>query len=167
MSCFVLSVSRRFTSITPLRPRWVFCAYSRAYEWKRKRTPAGLDENSVNNGDRYRVGSAVVQVTQRRLPCFKLVAKFQCDDILKRFLKSGRTGFYFAVLEEGTVGMNDEIELLSRDESNVTVATVVRLYLRQEEDAALLAKLTRLAALPGDWREHFQRQLTARSEAQP
>src|SRR4029079_19518830 len=85
-------------------------------------TVEGLDESSVNIGDRFRVGEAEVTVTQPRMPCYKLGIKFGRADIIKRFLASGLTGFYFSVRCEGEVGAGDEIELIGRDENNVTVA---------------------------------------------
>src|SRR6266851_1777434 len=76
-------------------------------------TVEGMLESGVNIGDEFRIGSAELVVTQPRLPCYKLAVKFGRDDIIKRFLGSGRTGFYFAVLKEGEVGAGDSIELLS------------------------------------------------------
>ena len=67
-------------------------------------TTEGLLETKVSSGDRYRVGSAVVKVTTPRLPCFKLAAKFQPDEIIDPFIRSGYCGFYFSVVEEGEVG---------------------------------------------------------------
>jgi len=64
-----------------------------------------------------------------------------------------------SVIEEGEIGTGDEIEVLSRDENKVTVADVVRLYLRQSGDGELIARASRLNALPESWREHFRRQL--------
>ena len=62
------------------------------------------------------------------MPCFKLGIRFNRSDMVKRFLQSGRTGFYFAVLKEGEVAAGDSIELLERDEHNIPVADVVNLY---------------------------------------
>ncbi len=70
-------------------------------------------------------------MTQPRLPCYKLGVKFGRADIVKRFLASGRTGFYTAVSREGEVGASDAIELIYRDESNVSVADILRLYVRK------------------------------------
>lgn len=125
-------------------------------------TTAGLDEASTNIGDRFRIGSATLMVTQPRLPCYKLAAKFNRDDILKRFLASGRTGFYLSVIEEGEIGAGDAIEALSRDENNITVTDIVRLYLRKSEEVELMVKASRLDALPESWREHFRKQLEKR-----
>ena len=72
-------------------------------------TTTGMSEESVHLGDQFSVGSARVVVTQPRLPCYKLGLRFQSDDMVRRFLASGRTGFYVAVIQEGEVGAGDEI----------------------------------------------------------
>ena len=66
-------------------------------------TSAGLFEGELHIGDRLRIGRAILVVRQPRIPCYKLALKFQRDDILARFLRSGRSGFYFSVEQEGTV----------------------------------------------------------------
>jgi MOSC domain-containing protein YiiM len=123
-------------------------------------TTEGLDESSVNIGDRFRVGAAEVLVTQPRMPCYKLGIKFGRTDILKRFLASGRTGFYFSVEREGEVGAGDEVELLGRDENNVTVADITRLYSRDREDFETMRRAVEVGALPDAWRQHFRQQLS-------
>jgi MOSC domain-containing protein YiiM len=73
-------------------------------------TTEGLqEEDALQVGDRFRIGSAEVVVTQPRLPCFKLGLRFGRDDIVRRFLASGRTGFYFRVVGEGDVAAGDPI----------------------------------------------------------
>jgi len=125
-------------------------------------TTEGLLEDSVNVGDRFRVGDAELMVTEPRLPCYKLGIKFGRSDIIKRFLQSRRTGFYFAVVKEGMVKAGDSLELLSRDANNVTVADIVRLYAFEKDDLATLRRVVKLEALSESWREHFQRQLQDR-----
>ena len=88
----------------------------------------GLLEETIRIGDRLRVGSAEFVVTQPRMPCFKLGIRFGRPEMVKRFLNSGRTGFYLAVLREGRVTARDSIELLVRDDHGVTVADIVNLY---------------------------------------
>ena len=78
-------------------------------------TVEGLREDDVCVGDRLRFGSAEGLVTQPCLPCYKLGVRFGRDDIVKRFLASGRTGFYLAVTREGDVGVGDPVEVLARD----------------------------------------------------
>jgi len=124
-------------------------------------TAEGLDEATVNVGDRFRIGSAEVTVTQPRMPCHKLGIKFGRMDMLKRFLASGRTGFYFSVEREGEVGAGDEIELLARDENNVTVADITRLYARDRGDFETMRRALAVEALPEKWRRQFGQQLSA------
>jgi MOSC domain-containing protein YiiM len=123
-------------------------------------TTEGLLETAVSIGDRYRVGSAVIKVTTPRLPCFKLAAKFQRDDILARFVRSGRCGFYFSVIEEGEVGPGDEFELLGRDEPTLRVAEVNRLYTGKSPDPESLQRSLHVKTLPKSWRERFRARLT-------
>ncbi|MEP6913189.1 MAG: MOSC domain-containing protein, partial [bacterium] len=122
-------------------------------------TTEGLNESTVNIGDRFRVGSAEVMVTEPRMPCYKLGIKFGRSDILRRFLASWRSGFYLSVLREGEVEAGDEIELTARDENNLTVADITRLYARDKDDVDALRRAIAHEALPESWREHFRKQL--------
>jgi MOSC domain-containing protein YiiM len=122
-------------------------------------TIEGLLDENVHIGDRFQVGSAHLAVTQPRLPCYKLGLKFGRDDILKRFLQSGLTGFYFAVLKEGEVAAGDSIKLLDRDEHQVKVADITRLYRQDRHNLDLLRGVVALEALPESWREYFQQRL--------
>ena len=122
-------------------------------------TSEGLLENEVHIGDRFRIGAAAFQVTQPRMPCYKLAAKFQRDDMLKRFLKSLRTGFYFSVVEEGEVAAGDAVELVSRDAAGVTVTDITKLYIGKGKDQDLLRRAVQAEALPASWRDYFLDQL--------
>lgn len=122
-------------------------------------TTEGLLEDTVNIGDQFRIGSAKVIVTQPRMPCYKLGVKFGRSDIIRRFLVSGRSGFYFRVLQEGEVGSGDSIELIGRDKNNVTVRDIVRLYVNDKQDIAILKRAAQVDALPEEWREHFREQI--------
>ncbi len=117
-------------------------------------TTAGLSEDAVHIGDRFRVGSAEVMVTQPRMPCYKLGIRFGQPEMVKRFTESRRMGFYFSVQREGEVGAGDAIELVSRDENGVRVADITRLYL-DGDDPELTERVLRLAALPVSWRDYF------------
>ena len=119
-------------------------------------------EDSVHIGDRFSVGSAEVVVTQPRLPCYKLGVKFEMDDMVKRFLASGRTGFYLAVTREGEVGAGDEITEIARDANAVPVSEITRLYIAKrysEEDAHSVQRALQVAALPESWKEYFRERL--------
>jgi MOSC domain-containing protein YiiM len=122
-------------------------------------TIEGLMEKEVNIGDRFRIGSSVLAVTQPRMPCFKLAAKFGRDDIIKRFLDSLRSGFYLAVIEEGEVGSGDVIERIHRDENDITIAATVNAYANGADDQDWLARASRHESLPKGWRKHFQKLL--------
>jgi MOSC domain-containing protein YiiM len=125
-------------------------------------TTDGLFEDSVHLGDRFSIGSAEVVVTQPRLPCYKLGIRFQADDMVKRFLASGRSGFYLAVTREGEVAAGDEIKLLARDPQAVPVSEITRLYIAKEfssADVASLQKALQVAALPESWKEYFRERL--------
>jgi MOSC domain-containing protein YiiM len=122
-------------------------------------TTEGLFEADTNIGDRFRIGAAELMVTQPRLPCYKLGLKFERTDIIKKFLASERTGFYFSVQREGEVGAGDEIELIERDKHNVTVADITRLYARDKNDIETMQRAIELEALPESWREHFRQRL--------
>src|SRR6185436_9439071 len=127
-------------------------------------TTDGLDEDSVQVGDRFAIGTAHVVVTQPRLPCYKLGIRFQSDDMVKRFLASGRTGFYLAVQQEGDVGAGDTITLRGRDPDGMRVADITRLYLAKRfsgDDVANAKRALRVQALPESWKAHFRNRLSA------
>src|SRR2546427_7028112 len=105
-------------------------------------TTEGLGEDALYIGDRLRVGSAILMVTQPRMPCYKLALRFDRDDMIKRFLMSERSGFYFSVIEPGEVSPESRVEILSRDANRVAVADIVRLYLGQTRDPQLLQRAT-------------------------
>jgi MOSC domain-containing protein YiiM len=121
-------------------------------------TVAGLDE-SVNIGDTFRIGAAEVMVTEPRMPCYKLGIRFGRTDIIKRFLQSRRTGFYFSVLKEGEVGAGDAVELIARDRHDVTIADIVRLYAFEKRDVETLRRALAVEALPESWKEYFRQRL--------
>jgi MOSC domain-containing protein YiiM len=122
----------------------------------------GFSEDSVHLGDEFSVGSAEVVVTQPRLPCYKLGIRFDADDMVRRFFVSGRTGFYLAVIKEGEVGAGDEMRVIRRDENNVPVSEITRLYGEKrfrETDLATVQRALRVGALPESWKEYFRQRM--------
>ena len=89
-------------------------------------TVEGMPETEVRIGDAYRIGTALLQVSQPRSPCFKLAIKMEMPTFPRMFLASGRTGFYLRVLEEGEVGAGDAITLVSREPGEITVLEATR-----------------------------------------
>ncbi len=122
-------------------------------------TVEGLRDDTVHIGDQFRIGSTLVAVTQPRMPCYKLGLRFGRDDILKRLLVSRRTGFYFAVLEEGDVATGDPIILVKRDEHAIPVTEITRLYVSNKREIEALQRVVTLETLPESWRDFFQERL--------
>jgi MOSC domain-containing protein YiiM len=119
----------------------------------------GGQEESVHVGDRFSVGTAEVAVTQPRMPCYKLGVRFGSDDMVKKFLASGRTGFYVAVLREGEVGAGDEMKLIAREEDGVPVSEITHLYVVKrygEGEIRAVRRALRVEALPESWKEYFR-----------
>jgi MOSC domain-containing protein YiiM len=133
-------------------------------------TMEGLTEDAVYLGDRFGIGSAELIVTQPRLPCYKLGIRFDMDDMVKRFLASGRSGFYFAVTREGEVEAGEEITPVARDPNRVPVSEITRLYVARRyspEDAAAVRRALQVDALPESWKGYFRERLQAMSPAVP
>ena len=114
-------------------------------------TTRGLMEQSVNIGDRFRIGSAVLQAAQPRMPCYKLGIRFDRADMVKRFWMSGRPGIYFSVVEEGELAAGDAIEKVSAETDGISIADVVALYRGIKTDSDLLERALR-APLFGGWK---------------
>ena len=125
-------------------------------------TTEGLREEAIYIGDRFRIGETEVRVTEPRMPCYKLGIKFGRPDIVKRFLASRRTGFYFAVVREGMVGTSDAIKLIGQEQQDISVADITRLYAFEKDDLKSLRRAIEVEALPENWRGYFQHQLENR-----
>ena len=119
-------------------------------------------EDSLYLGDRFRIGTAEVVVTQPRLPCFKLGIRFEDDHMVKRFLAAGRSGFYLAVTKEGEVGAGDTFARLERDPQAVPVSEIARLYIAKSysrADVAAARRVLQVPAVPEDWKVYFRDRL--------
>ena len=129
-------------------------------------TAEGLPtEGEIAIGDRLRTGTAELVVSQPRLPCYKLGLRFGRDDMVKRFLASGRTGYYLAVAAEGDVGAGDPVEWIARDPARIPVSEITRVYAGGRDDVAAMERLVALDALPDDWRNWLEKQLVGRAAA--
>ena len=122
-------------------------------------TTQGLLEDQVNIGDEYRIGSAVLTVTQPRMPCAKLGLRFERDDMVKRFMNSRRPGIYFSVRSEGHMGAGDEIEKVHEDPHGVTVLDVLALAVFDKKNEEGLARALMVPALASGWRDDFEDRL--------
>ncbi|MBV8552221.1 MAG: MOSC domain-containing protein [Acidobacteriaceae bacterium] len=115
-------------------------------------TSMGIREESVCIGDTFRIGSAVLQVTQPRMPCYKLGIRFGRPDMVRRFWLSGRSGIYFSIVQEGELGAGDSIVQAGSGPEQISVSDVVRLALSEEKDPEMLARAMR-APLYGGWKD--------------
>jgi MOSC domain-containing protein YiiM len=122
-------------------------------------TIEGLLEDDVHVGDEFEIGTARVMVRQPRMPCYKLAAKFQREDMIQKFLKSGKSGFYFSVEKEGVVENGDSFKLLNSNPSGVIISEMNRLYFREKYNRSLLQKAIDTPQLPQDWRDYFEERI--------
>lgn len=127
-------------------------------------TVEGMLEDTVHIGDIFRIGEPLVEVSQPRVPCFKLGLKMRDPQIVKPFLESERVGFYVRVLEEGTVGAGDVIERTRVGEGQMTVKEIVHLRHFDNTDRAILEKAANLPALTPSWRDSFEEILVKTQE---
>lgn len=117
-------------------------------------TTTGLTEEMVCIGDRFRLGQALVEVSQGRQPCWKIDHRFQRRGVTARVIETGRCGWYYRVLEPGEVGEGDMLALAARPHSEWTVARAFRLLIGggHKADPAAVARLGSLPALADSWR---------------
>jgi MOSC domain-containing protein YiiM len=111
-------------------------------------TTEGLLESKVCIGDEFRIGTAIIRVSQPRVPCYKLAMKVDRPEILKRFMKSGKSGIYFSVVQEGVLGVGDKFEYLRSDEHQITVSDVTLLFKRDYSDPVLFNRIMRSNLAP-------------------
>jgi MOSC domain-containing protein YiiM len=130
-------------------------------------TTEGLSEESVRLGDVLRVGTAVLRVTQPRMPCVKLNARFGRPDMVRDFLASRRSGFYCTVVTAGEVGAGDAVEVLSREPEGLTVRELVNLYAGEPAAPELLERALRIPILSDKWRETFRQRLEGAFRSSP
>jgi MOSC domain-containing protein YiiM len=122
-------------------------------------TVSGMLEKQVCIGDVFRVGSALFQVTQPRVPCFKLAAKMGSPEFPKLFMASARTGFYLRVMEEGDVGAGDLIVQENQNSFRMTVESVFRLAYFDWENVQKLKEALCLVSLSPNWQRMFEERL--------
>ncbi len=118
-------------------------------------TTAGLMEGDIYLGDRLRIGSAELVVTQPREPCITLNARLSTKDISARIRKSGQSGFYFSVVEEGIIKNGDSIEYVNRDENRVTVSDFNQIINGESEIADIIFRASKIDALPPKLKDQF------------
>jgi MOSC domain-containing protein YiiM len=116
----------------------------------------GLLEDDAFVGDRFRIGTAELIVTQPRLPCYKLGVRFGDDQMVKRFMASRRSGIYFKIAKAGELATGDTIERVSRPDESVTIGELVAVFAGDTEDPDIIRRALAAEDLPPFWKEEFR-----------
>ncbi len=126
-------------------------------------TTEGLPDDDVSVGDRFRVGTTELVVTQPRIPCFKLGIRMGRDAFVTEFLERGLLGFYLAVAREGEVRAGDPIVELHRDPRRFPVSEIARLFASDRDNVERMRAAADLDVLPNSWRDYFRKRGEARA----
>lgn len=118
-------------------------------------TATGMLEEQVCIGDIYKIGDTVIQVTQGRVPCATISKYNEEKQFLKKVVDTSLTGYFFRVLEEGTIKLDSEIELVERDPKEISVFFATKVLFHQKKDKASIEKILKVEALAEDWRQRF------------
>jgi MOSC domain-containing protein YiiM len=121
----------------------------------------GMTESNVCVGDVYRIGDAIVQVSQPRQPCWKLNLRFTRDDMSRRVQETLRTGWYYRVLEAGDIGAGDRIERLARVHPQWTVERLLHVLYVDRDNLAALEQMANLDTLTASWRATAAKRLAS------
>ncbi|MEC2075558.1 MOSC domain-containing protein [Metabacillus fastidiosus] len=127
-------------------------------------TVKGMTEADVSIGDIFKIGEAVVQITQPRQPCFKLAKRYDLADLPLKFQNTGYTGYYFKVLEEGLVQPDSMLDLIERDSRNVTIQFANEIMHHDKKNLEAIEKILTVDALSGSWRNTFTKRLHGKKE---
>ncbi|MEP4948041.1 MAG: MOSC domain-containing protein, partial [Flavobacteriaceae bacterium] len=122
-------------------------------------TVEGLDESKIRIGNIYRLGTALVQITQPREPCYKLGIRFRTQEILKQFIDHGFPGTYIKILEVGEVNVGNNLELVQESENTLTVQQFYKLLFAKSKDVDLVRLAIFNEALPQYKRNRLKKHL--------
>jgi MOSC domain-containing protein YiiM len=116
-------------------------------------TTEGIDVNGALVGERWEIGSTVLEVSEPRVPCWRLGVRMEDKLFPRRFTQAGRPGAYLRIAVEGDVGAGDEIRVVERPDHDLTVGDVFRIYTRDRDDAARLLSVPQLSPSWKRWAE--------------
>lgn len=116
-------------------------------------TTVGLLEADVRVGDQFRLGDALIEVSQPREPCWKPARRWRCQEMTRLIVDTGQTGFYFRVLESGLVAAGQSIECVGRGSESWTIARCNDVMFRRDQNRESLEALSRYAPLAGSWKD--------------
>lgn len=128
-------------------------------------TVEGMPDDQIHIGDIFKVGEAQLQVTQPRVPCFKLGIRMDSPHFPAAFMRSGRVGFYLRVLVEGEVKADDAIERLAQDPVRLSIQEAMNALSKGVEQEAVIRKALRIEALSAAWRRDLEKRLSKSSPA--
>lgn len=121
----------------------------------------GADEAEICLGDRWRIGSTLLEVSQGRQPCWKLNLRFDVPDMARRVQNTGRTGWYFRVIEQGTISAGDRGTLIARPHPGWTLARASHLLYHDRMNRPALIEFAGLPGLPDGWRRLAEARLAS------
>jgi MOSC domain-containing protein YiiM/ferredoxin-NADP reductase len=127
-------------------------------------TVEGMLDDRIHIGDVFRIGGALLEVTQPRMPCFKLEIKMDLPGFSRQFLDSGRLGFYCRVIEEGDVGAGDAIERIRVGPEKITVWEFARVYYFDPRNLEKIRRILRIPSIPPGWHRAFEKLLATSGE---
>ncbi len=116
-------------------------------------TTEGIDVNGALVGERWEIGDAVLQVTELRIPCWRLGVRMEDRRFPRRFSQAGRPGAYLRIAVEGDVGAGDEIRVVERPDHDLTVGDVFRIYTSDRDDAGRLLSVPQISSSWKRWAE--------------
>lgn len=115
-------------------------------------TVTNMQETSVYIGDIYQIGDTVVQVTQGRYPCYKVNRRNNNEELLKRFIETGFTGFFFRVLEEGTIYRDSKITKLEENKNKISTHDIHRIFFHKEDNMEIVKRALEMEEFAEQWK---------------
>lgn len=119
----------------------------------------GLNEDNVCIGDIHQIGSLIIQVSQPRKPCFKISKRWLNKNMTSEIFQTGRTGWYYRVLKNGSCKAGDDVKVLQKDIVGMSVMQLNQLFYAPDENLHLMSKLNELNSLAGNWKDDIQKRI--------
>ena len=122
-------------------------------------TTEGIEVTNALVGERWEIGSTVLEVSEPRVPCWRLAVRMEDNGFPRRFTKAGRPGAYLRIAVEGTLGSGDEIRVVERPDHDLTIGDVFRIYTRDQQEVGRLLEVPQLSSSWQRWAEqHLAKQ---------
>jgi len=126
-----------------------------AAEFGENLTTEGIDVNDARVGERWRIGTALLEVAEPRVPCWRLGVRMNDPAFIRRFTEALRPGAYLRIIEEGDIGAGDEIRVFARPEHDLTVRDVFRIYTRDRSEAGKILAVSQMSDAWKRWAREF------------